>query len=102
MSNHPSLSQSKNARPLPLVSMMTRLRSTPPHTLGTFSPACSATSMNWTGDDVELVTAAFTSDRFPHFQSGVMRVSSSVLLSTNAEDPIKRRRGIFIDPHNER
>src|ERR1017187_448135 len=80
--------------------MITRLWSTPPHTLGTLSPACSATSMNSTGEAAELDTAALTAERVPHFHSGVISVSSSVLPSTKKVDPMKRRRGIFIELHD--
>src|SRR5215469_13615913 len=81
--------------------MMIRFLSTPPQTLGIFRPACSATSMNWTGDadagvGGAFVTAAFTWNRSPSFHSGVMSVSSSVLPSTKEEDPRNRRRGMII------
>src|SRR3954471_4649762 len=83
--------------PLPLVSMMLRLCSTPPHTLGIFNPACDATSMNWTGDGAAAGSAASTTREFFHFQSGVMRASVRVPPSTKSEEPRKRRRGVFID-----
>src|SRR6516164_2417077 len=77
--------------------MMIRFESMPPHTFGIFRPACSATSMNWTGDVAAgVVTAAFTWNRSPSFHTGVMSVSSSVLPSTKREDPRKRRRGMII------
>src|ERR1700740_1889138 len=100
MSSHPSLSKSKKAMPLPLASMMERLWSTPPQTLGIVSPACWATSTYWTGDG-ELETAASTSAEFFHFHSGVVSVSSNVLLRTKRDEPRKRRRGKFIDADSD-
>src|SRR5262249_54933934 len=60
------------------------------------SPACWATSTYWTGD-VGPATAACTSDELLHFQSGVVRVSSSAPPRTKTDEPRKRRRGKFID-----
>src|SRR5580700_3500788 len=66
-----------------------------------FSPACAATSTNWTGDGkgdgTGFDTAAFTRAGSPHFQSGVERASINVLPSMKREEPRKRRRGRFID-----
>src|SRR5215469_8826811 len=82
--------------PLPLVSMMTRLCSTPPQTLGTVRPACSATSMNCTGEEGVEATAGLTWAAAPSLHTGVVSLSSSELLSRNKLDPRKRRRGISI------
>src|SRR3984957_4601669 len=97
MSSQPSLSKSKKASPLPLASMMDRLWSTPPHTLGLVRPACWATSTYWTGEVVGLDTAASTRPRSLHFHRGVARASVSVLPSMKREEPRKRRRGKIID-----
>src|SRR5580704_2855367 len=97
MSSQPSLSKSKKASPLPLASMMDRLWSTPPHTLGLVRPACWATSTYWTGDVVGLETAASTRPRSLHFHRGVARASVSVLPRMKREEPRKRLRGKIID-----
>jgi hypothetical protein len=76
---------------------MSRLWSTPPHTLGVFSPACRATSTNWTGDDVGSDIADSTTTELLHLQSGVVRASSKEPPSTTRDEPRKRRRGIFIE-----
>src|ERR1700730_9914142 len=96
MSSQPSLSKSKKASPLPLASMMDRLWSTPPHTLGIFNPACCATSTNCTEDGGGFEVAALTSVGSFHCQSGVVRASISVLPNRKKEEPRKRRRGKFI------
>src|SRR5580658_8463498 len=97
MSSQPSLSKSKKASPLPLASMMDRLWSMPPHTLGLVSPACCATLTNCTGDVVGLDTAASTKAGSLHFHRGVVRASVSVLPNMKREEPRKRRRGKIID-----
>src|ERR1700693_4157801 len=76
--------------------MMDRLWSTPPHTLGTVSPACLATSTNWTGDVVGAATAACSRSAFLHRQSGVARASVRLPPSRNRDEPRKRRRGNII------
>src|SRR5580704_18364480 len=62
-----------------------------------FSPACCATSTNWTPDGVGFDAAASTTSGFFHFQSGVVSASVSALPNTKREDPRKRRRGKIID-----
>src|ERR1700730_9240950 len=96
MSSQPSLSKSKKASPLPLASMIDRLWSTPPHTLGIFNPACCATSTNCTGDGTGFEVAALTSVGSLHCDSGVVRASISVPLNRKKEEPRNRRRGKFI------
>src|SRR3984893_18772099 len=96
MSSQPSLSKSKKASPLPLASMMDRLWSMPPHTLGIFNPACRATSTNCTGDDTGFEVAALTSVGSLHCHSGVVRASISLLPNRKKDEPRKRRRGKFI------
>src|SRR6185437_14301294 len=96
MSSHPSWSKSKKARPLPLASMMDRLWSMPPHTLGIFNPACCATSTNCTGECERFEVAALTRAGSLHCQSGVVRASISVLPNRKKDEPRKRRRGKFI------
>src|SRR5580700_8886646 len=76
--------------------MMDRLWSTPPHTLGMFSPACFATSTNCTEDGVGFAVAALTSAGSLHFHNGVVRTSISELPNTKSDEPRKRRRGRFI------
>src|SRR5882757_8709931 len=76
--------------------MMDRLWSTPPHTLGAVSPACLATSTNWTGEVVGAATAACSRSLFLHCQSGVARASVRLLPSRNRDEPRKRRRGNII------
>src|SRR5580704_18275410 len=65
-----------------------------------FSPACCATSTNWTPDGVGFDAAASTTSGFFHFQSGVVSASVSALPNTKREDPRKRRRGKLIDGDN--
>src|SRR5258708_27209529 len=83
--------------PLPLVSMMDRLCSVPPQTLGIVRPALLATSTNITGEAAGEPgpVAAVSRDR-RHRQSGVVSASSTVLPRTTSVDPRKRRRGTFI------
>src|SRR5271156_5862985 len=84
--------------------MIERLWSTPPHTFGTVSPACLATSTNWTGDIVGAATAACSRSAFPHRQRGVARASVRLLPRRNRDEPRKRRRGniiAFVDYRDE-
>src|SRR6266481_8907982 len=83
--------------PLPLASMMDRLCSVPPQTLGIVRPALLATSTNITGEAAGEPgpVDAVSRDR-RHRQSGVVSASSTVLPRTTSVDPRKRRRGTFI------
>src|SRR3954454_20186030 len=76
--------------------MMDRLWSTPPHTLGAFSPACWPTSTNCTGGTGAFDVAASTNAGSFHRHRGVASASINVPLSMNKEEPRKRRRGQFI------
>src|SRR5579859_84221 len=76
--------------------MMDRLWSTPPHTLGAVSPACLATSTNWTGDVVGAATAACSRSGFLQCHRGVARASVRLLPSRKRDEPRKRLRGKFI------
>src|ERR1700727_1566399 len=76
--------------------MMDLLWSTPPHTVGMVSPACWATSTNWTGDVVGAATAACRRSASLHRQSGVARASVKLLPSRKRDEPRKRLRGKII------
>src|SRR5271163_4552171 len=82
--------------------MMDLLWSTPPHTLRMFSPACWATSTNWTGDGAGFVVAVCRSAGSLQFQSGVARASVSAPPSTKREEPRKRLRGKIMGFHDYR